>query len=139
MGKGRDSVVMCSTKFIDMKESGKTIPSQVRANSSEMVSCFLKESFNMGSNMVWGSTGMRMGTFFREITSRMKNVERESIISTKAASLSLSLILAPLRFPKFNSPTEPFMLDNRKTVRGKVRARQLMWMVAFMRDNGKTI
>jgi hypothetical protein len=102
MGKGKDSVVMCSTKFIDMKESGKTILSQVRANSSEMVSCFLKESFNMALNMVWGNTGMRMGTFFRETTSRMKNAERESIIFTKAESLSLSLILVLPRFQKFN-------------------------------------
>ena len=138
---GRDKVLarMFSIKFIDMKVNGEIILFQEKVNYSETDNYFLKVSFKMVWNMAMENTSMKMVTFSKGITSKMKNVEEADTIFIKEEYYSHNLTQDPPKFLAFNWQMEQFTLDNKKTVLDKVPERQHMLMVVSTKANGKMI
>lgn len=139
MDKDKVLARMFSIKFIDMKVNGEIIPFQEKVNYSEMDNYFLKVSFKMVWNMAMENTNMKMVTFSKEITSKMKNVEEADTIFIKEEYYSHNLTQDPPKFLAFNWQMEQFTLDNKKMVLDKVPERQHMLMVVSTKVNGKMI
>lgn len=139
MDKDKVLARMFSIKFIDMKANGEIILFQEKVNYSEMDNYFLKVSFRMVWNMAMENTSMKMVTFSKEITSKMKNVEEADTIFIKAEYYSHNLTQVHLKFLVSNWQMVQFTLDSKKTALVKVPERQHMLMVVSTKVNGKMI
>lgn len=93
---------MFSIKFIDMKVNGEIILSQEKESFSEMVNYFLKVCFKMDWSMVTESINMKMVTFFKEITSKIKSVAEADTIFTKEEFCNLNSTLVHLKSLEFS-------------------------------------